>query len=211
MNSISNSIGGRIKQTRLNQGLSQVELALAANVSQPTVANWENDSHVPRQAALDKLAGILSTSANWIRIGDTAITNEANTSAEYLTRSIQHVPISSWPSLRNISEGHLTPSPARDYVALSIAAETPFALIANDPAMAAHFPIGTAIIFDTAVGDLQDGKCYLFAVDNEIILRRWQSAPDRLEALPNQSAIDAEFLEIRPLPLARAIMSVRRH
>lgn len=211
MKSIGNSIGGRIKQARLGQGLSQVALAQAANVSQPTVANWENDSHVPRQAALDKLAGILSTSPNWIRIGDIDIRNAANTSAGYLTRPIQHVPISSWPTANNIKDGQLLPLPARDYVALSISAANPFALIANDPAMAAHFPVGVAIIFDVTAGDLEDGKCYLFAINGDIILRRWQSAPDRLEALPNQSAVDAEFVESRPTPLAKAIMSVRRH
>ena len=206
-----NSIGRRIKRARLGQGLSQVELAQAANVSQPTVANWENDSHVPRQAALDKLAGVLSTSANWIRIGDTQTTDAANTSASYLTRPIQHVPISSWPTIDNIKDGQLSPLPARDYVALSISAANPFALIANDPAMAAHFPIGVAIVLDANAGELEDGKCYLFAVNGSIVLRRWQSAPDRLEALPNQSAVDAEFVETRPVPLAKAIMSVRRH
>lgn len=206
-----NSIGNRIKQARLGQGLSQVELAHAANVSQPTVANWENDSHIPRQAALDKLAGILSTSANWIRIGDTEITNGVHNSSGYLTRPIQHVPISTWPTTANIKDERITPSPARDYVALSILASAPFALIANDPNMAAHFPIGVAIIFDATAGELEDGKCYLFAQENEIILRRWQSAPDRLEALPNQSAVDADFVETSPVPLAKAIMSVKRH
>lgn len=206
-----NSIGQRIKQARLGRGLSQVELAQAANVSQPTVANWENDSHVPRQIALDKLAGILSTSATWIRIGDMDMNDAANTSAGYLTRPILHVPISAWPTADNITDGHLIPLPARDYVALSISAANPFALIANDPAMAAHFPIGAAIIFDSNAGGLEPGNCYLFEIGGEIILRRWQSAPDRLEALPNQSAVDAEFRYSRPTPLAKAIMSVRRH
>ncbi|MCF6221951.1 MAG: helix-turn-helix domain-containing protein [Robiginitomaculum sp.] len=206
-----NSIGYRIKQARLDQGLSQVELAQAANVSQPTVANWENDSHVPRQIALDKLAGILSTSATWIRIGDIDINDAANTSAGYLTRPIQHVPISAWPTISNIKDGKLSMLPARDYIALSILADKPFALIANDPAMAAHFPVGVAIVFDATPGELASGKCYLFAVNENIILRRWRSAPDRLEALPNQSAVDAEFVETRPRPLARVVMSLRRH
>ncbi len=211
MNSIDDSIGGRIKQARLEQGLSQVELAHAAKVSQPTVANWENDSHVPRQAALDKLSGILRTSPNWIRVGNSEKTNSGHTSADYLARPIQHVPISAWPTMINIENGVVAPSTPRDYVALSVNAHEPFALIANDPKMAAHFPIGAAIIFAPFSGELEDGKCYLFARDDEIILRRWQSAPDRLEALPNQSAVDADFLETRPRPLAKAIMSLRRH
>ena len=205
------SIGTRIKQTRLDRGLSQVELASAANVSQPTVANWENDSHVPRQAALDKLAGILEASANWIRIGDSEASKAANVAGGYLSRPIRHIPISAWPTGANLMDGQLTPPPAKDYVALSSSAEQPFALIANDPAMAANFPVGVAIIFDKVQGELQDDKCYLFSIDGEIILRRWQSAPDRLEARPNQSAVNAEFVDSRPIPLAHAIMSLQRH
>jgi len=205
------STGVRIKQARLDRGLSQVELALAANVSQPTVANWENDSHIPRQAALDKLASILDISATWIRVGDSEQSSISNITAGYLTRPIRHIPISAWPTGANLTDGNLKPPPAKDYLALSTSAKAPFGLIANDPAMAANFPVGVAIIFDTVQGELQDDKCYLFAIDGEIILRRWQSGPDRLEARPNQSVVNAEFVETRPIPLAQAIISLQRH
>jgi len=205
------SIGNRIKQARLGQGFSQVELAEAAHVSQPTVANWENDSHIPRQNALERLAGILSTSSNWIRIGDDNRVNGTHTSETYLARQIHHVPISSWPSDQSVKDGVISLSTARDFVALSLNAHKPFALIANDPNMAAHFPIGVAIIFDHTIGELEDGKCYLFERGGKIILRRWQSEPNRLEALPNQSAVDAEFVTATPIPFAKAVMSVRRH
>ena len=211
MEMMDGSIGNRIKLARLELGLSQVELAQAANVSQPTVANWENDSHVPRQGALDKLSEILAKPANWIRIGGNGQIDLSNSSEGYLLRPIRHVPISPWPSVHNIQNGMLIPEAAKDYIALSISPERPFALIANDPAMAAHFPVGVAIIFSADVLTLVNDKCYLFEHDGDIILRRWQSAPDRLEALPNQSAVDATFLDTPPKPLARAIMSVRRH
>ncbi|MBL4854947.1 MAG: helix-turn-helix transcriptional regulator [Robiginitomaculum sp.] len=206
-----NSIGNRIKQARLGQGFSQVELAEAAHVSQPTVANWENDSHVPRQNALDRLADILSTSSNWIRVGDDSRVNGAHTSRTYLARQIHHVPISSWPSDQKVKDGMLSLSSARDYVALSLNIPKPFALIANDPNMGAHFPIGVAIIFDDSTQELESGKCYLFELEGKIVLRRWQSEPNRLEALPNQSAVDADFVTETPTPLAKAVMSVRRH
>jgi len=206
-----NSTGERIKQARLERRLSQVELAIAAHVSQPTVANWENDSHIPRQAALEKLASILGVSANWIRVGDSEASGGTSSAAGYLARPIQHIPISPWPTSANLMDGQLKPPPAKDYVALSISAKNPFALIANDPAMAANFPVGVAIIFGAVQGELQDDKCYLFAIDGEIILRRWQSAPDRLEARPDQLAVNAEFVENRPTPLAQAIISLQRH
>ncbi|PHS36927.1 MAG: hypothetical protein COA91_11315 [Robiginitomaculum sp.] len=206
-----NSIGYRIKQARLGQGFSQVELAEAAHVSQPTVANWENDSHVPRQNALERLAGILSKSSNWIRIGDDSQINGLHSPKTYLSRPIHHIPILPWPDGQNLENDALALSSPRDYVALSLTAHKPFALIANDPNMAAHFPIGVAIIFDNHTGALEDGKCYLFTQAGKIILRRWQSEPNRLEALPNQSAVDAQFVTELPKPLAKAVMSMRRH
>ncbi|HHL42890.1 MAG TPA: XRE family transcriptional regulator [Hellea balneolensis] len=204
------SIGERIKKARLKIGLSQMELAEAANVSQPTVANWENDSHTPRQAALEKLAQILDSETSWLKVGDAVLEHHTHSIDEYLARPVHHVPIFAWPS-PNTARTQLVDGKARDYVAISIEASKPFALIANDPAMAAHFPIGSAIIFDAGAIDLQDGSCYLFDLGERIVLRRWQSAPGRLEALPNQSAVDPEFVSERPLPLARALMSIRRH
>ena len=203
--------GGRIKKARLQNGLSQVELAQAANVSQPTVANWENDSHIPRQHALVKLATILKASPHWLQTGIGDIPDGLHSPERYLHRPIRHVPISTWPVLADIEDGHLRPDNIRDYIALSLDVKNPFALIANDPAMAAWFPIGAAIIFNRDCSELQDGQCYLFAHEKEIILRRWQSGPDRLEALPNLSAVNADFVDQRPTPLARAVMSLRRH
>ncbi len=205
------SIGYRIKQARLGQGFSQVELAQAARVSQPTVANWENDSHVPRQNALERLADILRTSSNWIRVGDSYDASGNHSPKTYLARPIHHIPILPWPDGKNLKDDILTHSSPRDYVALSLNVNKPFVLIANDPNMAAHFPIGAAIIFDSHEGALEDGKCYLFKRKGKIILRRWQSEPNRLEALPNQSAVDAQFVTELPKPLAKAVMSMRRH
>ncbi len=203
------TIGSRIKQARLELGLSQSELAIAADVSQPTVANWENDSHEPRQSALDKLTPILKTNPTWLKIGSMHSRDQTHNTDSYLARPVRHVPILSWPTI--LSVGDITDRPAHDYLTVSIEAKQPFALLANDPNMAAHFPIGSAIIFDAIVDILVDGSFYLFGIDGKIILRRWQSEPDRLEALPNQSAVDAQFMSERPTPLARAMMSFRRH
>lgn len=203
--------GLRIRQARLKQGLSQVELARAANVSQPTVANWENDSHVPRQAALERIAGILKASPIWLQSGIGDHPDGTHSPDRYLARPIRHIPILGWEDIRaDMASSHLTQQ-ARDFIAFSLMVEHPFALIANDPAMAAWFPIGAAIVFDPEDRDLQDGRCYLFEKEGQIILRRWQSEPDRMEALPNLSAVDADFVNNRPIPLARAVMSFRRH
>lgn len=205
------SVGERIKKTRLSQGLSQVELAIAADVSQPTVANWENDSHAPRQRALNRLAGILKISTHWLLSGDEGQNGQNLPTRQYLDTPIQHVPIIAWPLYDDVYDKGVKSGPVHDYLAISTNAQQPFALIANDPAMAAYFPIGAAIIFDATPGELDEGSCYLFAREAQIILRRWQSMPERLEALPNHSAVDADFVNQRPVPLAKALLSVRRY
>ena len=205
------TIGERIKRARLGQGLSQSELASAAEVSQPTIANWENGSHIPRQPALMRLSEILQTSSHWFLGSQEANDTQLIVPRAYLETPIQHVPILSWPRADDVDGHELKPSPAYDFIAVSTNANKPFALIANDPAMAARFPIGAIVIFDANVQTLESGACYLFAHNGHIILRSWQNAPDRLEALPNQSAVDAEFINVRPTPLARALMSIRKH
>lgn len=205
------SIGERIKKARLQNGLSQVELAEAANVSQPTVANWETGSHAPRQPALLKLAEILNSSPQWFLAG--GLENNGHTLAykQYLGTPIHHIPIIEWPVANETDEGVIKFSGAHDYIALALRVKKPFALIANDPVMSAQFPIGSAIVFDAAPGPLEDGACYLFVRNDNIELRCWQSSPDRLEVMSPSSAIAAEFTSERPIPLARAIMSLRRH
>lgn len=204
------SIGERIRQARLDKGLSQVELAIAANVSQPTVANWERDSHAPRQPVLERLADILESSSHWFLSGKQN-NGHTNSVLEYLATPIRHVPIFRWPTSDNIIDGKIQPGPAQDYITVCTGSKKPFALIANDPAMAAHFPIGAAIVFDTDPGELQAGRCYLFSCNGHILLRRWENVPERLEALPGFTTVEAEFTTNRPLPLALARQSIRCH
>lgn len=81
----------RIKSTRVSQGLSQANLAEKTGVSQPTVANWENGSHVPRQAVLEKISKVLGVSELWLRSG----TREGDDipASLYLQTPIRHIPI----------------------------------------------------------------------------------------------------------------------
>jgi transcriptional regulator with XRE-family HTH domain len=205
------STGERIKQARLVKGLSQVALAKAAKVSQPTVANWENDSHAPRQAALLKIANILGTSSHWINHGADDEDGRTLTPRHYLNTPIKHIPVIDWPD----EEGQQDPlwpiGLVHDYIAISTNAAKPFAVIANDPAMAAEFPIGSIIILDTDVRDITPSQCYLFSLNGKTVLRRWQENPNRLEACPNQSPVKADFVTETPTALARVVMSIKKY
>ena len=81
----------RIKSTRLKRGLSQAVLAEQAGVSQPTVANWENGSHIPRRPALVRIGAALGVEPDWLLSGNYAQAH--GTIQDYLSRPIRHVPV----------------------------------------------------------------------------------------------------------------------
>jgi len=85
----------RLKQIRLEHNLSQSDLARLANVSQPTIANWERGSHIPRREKLESLAEQLGFDLLWLLSGDGDATRRLAT--PYLTLAIHHVPIYHWP------------------------------------------------------------------------------------------------------------------
>lgn len=54
----------KVKQLRQKNGLAQAELAARINVSQSTVAMWENGKAYPRFKSLIKLAKIFGCSVS---------------------------------------------------------------------------------------------------------------------------------------------------
>lgn len=217
---MTTSLGARIRQARLAQYMSQQDLADAAKVSQPTVANWEKGSHIPRQAALLRLANILNTSSRWFLVGDDSLGNTQTAPAQYLSMPIHHIGFHPWPVSADITpliankdtaHAPLNLGVPSDYIAVSVMAQRPFALIANDPQMAGRFPIGTAIIFDGVPGPLLPAKYYLFAHGNDIVVRRWNDGPSRLETRPARARIDMTLANKGTRPLARVLLSMRRH
>lgn len=81
----------RIKATRVGLGLSQANLAKKTGVSQPTVANWETGSHVPRQAVLEKISEVLGVTEIWLLSGS----REGGDipASLYLRTPIRHIPV----------------------------------------------------------------------------------------------------------------------
>lgn len=89
------AIHERLKQIRLEHNLSQNGLAQLADVSQPTIANWERGSHIPRRDKLEDLAQKLGFDLLWLLSGD----GEASVrmATPYLMQAIHHIPIYDWP------------------------------------------------------------------------------------------------------------------
>ena len=66
------TLGGRIEQARMTQGISRRQVSRLLGVKASTVANWERDRTEPRSNKLLTLAGILNVSMTWLLIGEQA-------------------------------------------------------------------------------------------------------------------------------------------
>lgn len=189
------SIGERIKKTRLSKGLSQVELANAIDVSQPTVANWENGSHIPRQGVFDRLSELLDTPLHWLLGGDQGQNGFTQISQQFLKTPVKHVPILAWPNCNDLIENEIENGAAQDYLTISTLAKKPFALVVNTHNFGTEFPIDTTIIFDAKIDNMIQDNYYLFVDNQNIVLGQWHK-PSRISG--EQS-----------MPLAKALLSVR--
>ena len=56
----------RIKQLRVERGLSQVDLAMRLGVSKQSISNWENDNIQPSIEMLLKLSHVFSVSTDYL-------------------------------------------------------------------------------------------------------------------------------------------------
>ena len=97
------SLHERLRQIRLERNLSQMDLAALADVSQPTIANWERGSHIPRRDKLETLADKLSFDLLWLLSGDGDASRRMAT--PYLLRAIHHIPVYNWPDGSQTIEG----------------------------------------------------------------------------------------------------------
>lgn len=150
-------VGTRIKTARQGLGLSQSDLAMMADVSQPTVANWENGSHAPRHAALTKIAHALQSSP--------ASLLEAPAAGAALAQ--HHVPIINAPQI----PGDIDSGAVIGYMTASCDAARPFAFAAGKDYPHLSVARGDMLIFDRMTGMMQDGV-YLSLEDAGVSLER---------------------------------------
>lgn len=144
MTSSHKTLGMRIKAARRELGLSQSDLADMTDVSQPTVANWENGSHAPRHAALPKIAGALNQTPADLMIAAVAAPDAKPALFEH------HVPIIETPQ----TAGDIDTGAVIGYVAVNCAAARPFALIADRDYPEQNITRGDTLIFDRAQTDV---------------------------------------------------------
>lgn len=64
------SIGKRIKELRIEKGLSQIELGKIAGVTDKAVSTWEQDIKIPRMGAIEKIATYFGVTKSYIIDGE---------------------------------------------------------------------------------------------------------------------------------------------
>ncbi len=71
-------IGSRIKNLRMEQGLSQGELAEQLHVTRQTVSNWENNKHYPDLSTLVQITELFDVTFDELIKGDPAFVRETD-------------------------------------------------------------------------------------------------------------------------------------
>jgi len=67
----------RLRKARLERGLNQKELSLAAGVSRDLVYRWENGLHGALRRTLGRVAAVLGVSAEYLRDGSVVVREAA--------------------------------------------------------------------------------------------------------------------------------------
>lgn len=208
------SIGGRIRDSRKRQGLSQADLAALVGVSQPAIANWESGIHDPRRLSLAKLAEVLRTPMDWLAAGDrSAVESDKYPAAVYIRRPVQHVPVISLGAALLLAQD-MTGDPhtmAEDYIPVTAGSSSLFAVFVEDAAMDLAFPPGTLVVIDYANRIPADGDFCMAVHEKIAIMRRWRANPARFEAVSSDRTIAPISVEPKPLIIGCALLSIRLH
>ena len=56
----------RLRELRIERGLTQTQIAQSTGLSQPALANWEKGKRIPNAVAIIKLAKFFNVSADYL-------------------------------------------------------------------------------------------------------------------------------------------------
>lgn len=71
-------IGKRVRELRMERGMSQQELGLAIGVTKVSICGYENGTRLPNLEKLIKLAEVLETSTDYLLGREVTVINEEN-------------------------------------------------------------------------------------------------------------------------------------
>lgn len=194
----------QIKSARKRLGLSQSALAEMTGVSQPTVANWENGSHMPRSNVADRIRTALNIPLE-LPLADTPKLTTLGDDFSALSTQVFHVPLIDWPE--NVSEMGLMP--IRRYISIGINAQRPIALPCYDEEMAGCFPSGSLVIVERGMTQIKPGQFGLYDLGDRLVIRKQSELSDTLETAPLHNVPKIEALPEHGQSLGTVILSLR--
>ena len=158
----------RIKNRRIELGLSQEILAKACNVGQSTVANWERGGHIPRTNKISKIAEALNIEEVWLISGEHPV--DEGPINQYLNTPIRHIPVNNWPTSKTAFESQKP----MGYVTMTIGPKSVFALLA--PKTGTEFKHNTLLMFSEEYVQSAEG-IYLVLKEENYNLTHSKTAP----------------------------------
>lgn len=64
------TVGGRVKHSRMAKAMTQAELSEATGVEEATISRIESNKARPRQSTAKKIALVLGIAPGWLLVGD---------------------------------------------------------------------------------------------------------------------------------------------
>ena len=163
------SFNERVRQRRIELGLSQAELGKMAGVPQSTIGQIENGRNKSSTKILE-LANALQTTVEYLVNGvETKAQGISNISATNFHTN--RVPVISWVQAGNWRDIEHYDSDDMEYVQTVKFIEDGFALRVHGDSMQPEFADGDIIVIDPHAP--QDAGCYVVAVhDNQATLKK---------------------------------------
>jgi SOS-response transcriptional repressor LexA len=166
------TLAERLKAARKSRGISQVELAKAVGIKQPTVASLESGRSA-NSKLLPQIAGFLRVPYLWLLSG----TGDMNTINTKETLSIRMIPVL---SSAQITSGNNMENLSRWLPAPTSCSSSSFAFEISGDSMtssAGHrsYPDKTIVFVDPAVKANLDGRRVMAKVGDSLIVRTYRT------------------------------------
>lgn len=164
------SIGQNIKRLRESHGMSQLQIAEIAGVTDKAVSTWENDVKIPRMGAIQRLADYFGITKSDI------IEDEAPQSLNPLLLYPNVIPIRgkrAVPIIGSVACGEpiYNPGDGTEYILAGDDMSCDFALIAEGDSMIGDRIQSGDIVFIRRQDDVDDGSIVAVAIDGELTLK----------------------------------------
>lgn len=182
----------RLKEARSHAGLTQEQLADAADMSQSAIGDLESKRHGSRRTAT--LASVCGVSALWLESGEGPMSADAAARQRQLPQGMRQYPVLSFTQARARCEGadaaEGTEEPLGIEVASDNASPQAFFVRLDDLSMSPEFRPGDCLLVDPQ-RQPQPGDCVLATHGPQTLLRKYR--------LRGTDARGQEVFELVPL------------